>query len=385
MSFLVPSCREGTLADVVPSLLAGLDVPDMTNVLGLPRASRVCLLLVDGLGWQLLRSHESEAPFLASLVVGREPITAGFPATTAASIAALGTGLSSGEHGLVGYTFAVGDDELINALGWHRHGDDRTVDLRARLVPERLQPRRTVFEQAADAGIAVQLVAPRDHDGSGLTRAVLRGGQFRGVRALGDLTSHVLDTLRSEERSFCYAYHADLDLLGHHYGPGSEPWRYQLAYVDRLAATIAAGLPKDGMLVVTADHGMVAVGEEDRVDFDTEPALRDGVRMLGGEARARHIYTTPGATEDVWHAWREVLGDRALVLRRDEAIAAGWFGPRVADDVRPRIGDVVVAAQGTLAVVRSTVEQRSSCYAGHHGSLTIEEQLVPLLVAANTN
>lgn len=108
MSFLVPSYREGTLADVVPSLLAGLEVPDMTNVLGLPRASKVCLLLLDGLGWQLLRSHASEAPFLTSLAAGREPITAGFPATTAASIAALGTGLSSGEHGLVGYTFASG-------------------------------------------------------------------------------------------------------------------------------------------------------------------------------------------------------------------------------------------------------------------------------------
>jgi hypothetical protein len=385
MSFLAPSDREGTLADVVPSLLAGLKVPDMTNVLGLPRASKICLLLVDGLGWQLLRSHASEAPFLTSLAAGREPITAGFPATTAASITALGTGLSSGEHGLVGYTFAVGDDELLNALGWRRHGDDRPVDLRSRLLPERLQPRCTVFERAADAGVAVHLVAPRDHDGSGLTRAVLRGGQFRGIRALGDLTSHVLDALRSEERSFCYAYHADLDLLGHHYGPGSDPWRYQLAYVDQLAATIAAGLPKNGMLVVTADHGMVAVDEEDRVDYDSEPALRDGVRMLGGEARVRHVYTESGATEDVWNAWRGVLGDHALVLRRDEAIEAGLFGLRVADYVRPRIGDVVVAAQGTLAVVRSTVEQRSSRYSGHHGSLTIEEQLVPLLVAANTN
>lgn len=231
----------------------------------------------------------------------------------------------------------------------------------------------------------MHLVAPRDHDGSGLTRAALRGGQFCGVRALGDLTSHVLDAIRSAERSFCYAYHADLDLPGHAYGPGSAPWLHQLAHVDRLAATIAAGLPKDGMLVVTADHGMVAVGEEDRVDYDTEPALRDGVRMLGGEARVRHVYTASGATEDVWHVWRGVLGDRALVLRRDEAIEAGWFGPRVAGHVHPRIGDLVVAARRTLAVVRSTVEQRSSRYIGHHGSLTTEEQLVPLLTASNTN
>ena len=83
------------------------------------------------------------------------------------------------------------------------------------------------------------------------------------------------------------------------------------------------------------------------------------------------------------HAWQEVLGERAWILRREEAIEAGWFGPQVTGYVRPRIGDLVVAARGTLAVVRSTVEPRLSQFIGQHGSLTAEEQLVPLLVARN--
>jgi hypothetical protein len=383
MDPLVPRYGTGTLADVVPSLLAGFDVPGMINSLGLPSAARVCLLLVDGLGWQLLRSYSVDSPFLSSLAADREPITAGFPSTTVTSIASLGTGLPPGEHGLVGYAFAVDDDELLNALGWHRHGRGRPVDLRSRVVPEQLQPRRTAFERASDAGVSVQLVAPHDQEGSGLTRAVLRGGQFRGVHALGDLTTNAVCALR-HERSFCYAYHADLDVLGHVYGPGSDPWRRQLAHVDHLAAATAAGLPRGGMLVVTADHGMVAVGDEDRVDFDTQPLLQDGVRLLGGEARVRHVYTESGAADDVLHAWQEVLGERAWILRRDEAIEAGWFGPQVAGYVCPRIGDLVVAARGTFAVVRSMVEPRLSRFIGQHGSLTAEEQLIPLLVARNS-
>ena len=69
----------------------------------------------------------------------------------------------------------------------------------------------------------------------------------------------------------------------------------------------------------------------------------------------------------------------ALVLRRDEAIEAGWFGPKVADQVRDRIGDVVVAALGNLVVTRSKVEPRLSRMVGQHGSLTPSEQLIPLL------
>ncbi|MCP2257207.1 putative pyrophosphatase or phosphodiesterase, AlkP superfamily [Streptoalloteichus tenebrarius] len=381
MEFLLPTYSTGTLADVVPSLLAGLGVPGTSDVLGLPGAPRVCLLLVDGLGWELLRSHAADAPFLSSLAAERDPITAGFPATTATSLSTLGTGRPSGEHGMVGYSFAPDDNEVLNVLRWQRHGDGAHVDLRSQYVPEQIQPHRTVFEQAADAGVEVRLVAPGAQDGSGLTRAVLRGGQFRGTYALGDLTTHVLDALSGHPRVLCYAYHADLDMLGHIYGAGSTPWRAQLRYVDQLAATIAEGLPSDSMLVVTADHGMVNAGEQDRVDIDTEPALLDGVRMLGGEARVRHVYTAQGAVEDVRRAWSEVLGERALVLPRDEAISAGWFGPRVDDRVRPRVGDLVVAALGSFVMVRSQAEPQLSLLPGQHGSLTREEQLVPLLTA----
>ncbi|WP_235609228.1 alkaline phosphatase family protein, partial [Frankia casuarinae] len=111
---------------------------------------------------------------------------------------------------------------------------------------------------------------------------MLRGGRFRGVHALGDLASHALEALHSHDRVFCYAYHGDLDTLGHIYGPGSEPWRQQLALIDHLAARITTGLPTDSMLVITADHGMVSVTDGDQIDLDTEPMLRDGVRMLGG-------------------------------------------------------------------------------------------------------
>ncbi|ONI80328.1 alkaline phosphatase family protein [Saccharothrix sp. ALI-22-I] len=376
MDPLVPRYGVGSLADVVPSLLAGLGVPGMVDVLGISGSSRVCVLLVDGLGWRLLREHETDAPFLASLA--GSPITAGFPSTTATSLAALGTGLSTGEHGLVGLSFADGD-EVLNALRWTRHGVPEYVDLRTVLVPEDVQPRRTAFEVAAEAGVAVRLVLPRDQKDSGLTRAVLRGGRFQGVLGFGDMVTRVAEALWSEDRVLCYAYHSDLDGLGHVYGPGSEPWRWQLRFVDRLAAAIADGLPPGGALVVTADHGMVPA--DDRVDFDTDAALQDGVRVLGGEARVRHVYTS--AVEGVRARWSERLGDRAWVASRSEAVAAGWFGPRVADHVLPRIGDLVVAAKGSLAVVRSVAEPHLTTLVGQHGSLTEEEQHIPVLVATN--
>ncbi len=114
-----------------------------------------------------------------------------------------------------------------------------------------------------------------------------------------------------------------------------------------------------------ADHGMVSVDQTEVTDIDECELLLDGVAAVGGEARARHIYTEAGAADDVLAAWRGILADSAWVLSRDEAIAAGWFGATVRDDVRVRIGDVVAAARGSAALLRRTAEPLESGLIGH--------------------
>lgn len=385
----------GTLADVSPSLAAALGVRGFHDTLDVGEARGVALLLVDGLGADLLDAHADHAPALAELAARGRTLAAGFPATTAVSIASLGTGLPSGRHGIVGYSMGVPPlddleapaDVVLNTLRWCAHGATDPVDLRRELPPEQVQSAPTVLERAARAGVAVTTVAPEIQRRSGLTRAALRGGRFRGVSALGDLGAEVLDALatdHAEERTFCYAYHGDLDMIGHAHGPGSRPWRLQLAVVDRLVAAIAEDLPADTVLAVVADHGMIGTDAGWRIDIDTTPALLGGVRRLAGEARVRHVFVADGALDDVTAAWRGELGDAAWVRTRDEAIAEGWFGPEVTDAARGRIGDVVAAAQGSWTLVRSRIEPMETGLVGHHGSLTDAEQRVPLLLARGT-
>ncbi|WP_199432764.1 alkaline phosphatase family protein [Qaidamihabitans albus] len=363
------------LSQVVPSLLAALGAPGFSGSLELPGVSRACVLVIDGLGWELLAEHAADAPVLSGL--RRTPLRVGYPATTAAGLAALGTGLASGEHGFAGYTFELPEVGLLNALTWCDHVTG--ADLRGPAPPEQVQPLPTTFARADAAGLEVRVVSAARFAGTALTRAVLHGGRYVGVHALGDLTAAALDALRPAG-AFCYAYHGDLDLLGHLHGPGSAPWRMQLRQVDRLVEALVDGLPAGALLAVVADHGMVAV-DDTAVDLDAEPELLTGVRAVGGEVRARHVYTEDGAAPDVLAAWRERLGARAWVVEREQAIEHGWFGPRVADHVRPRIGDVVAAARGRSGMLRELAEPLESSLTGQHGSFTTAEQLVPFAVA----
>jgi hypothetical protein len=364
------------LADVVPSVLSAMGVAGFDGPIPLPgEVAGACVLLIDGLGADLLDTYADDAPVMAALR-GRT-LQVGFPSTTAAGLAAVGTGCRSGEHGMVGLSFRLPGADVVNALAWRPHPHGR--DLRDKLPPEQVQPMPTTFERASSAGIAVSVIAGAQFTGSGLTRAVLRGGRYVGVHALGDLAACVRSAVA--ERGFCYGYHSELDLLGHVYGPGSTAWRMQLRHVDRLVESIVEGLPPGGLLAVVADHGMVAVDPAEVVDVDASEPMLDGVEAIGGEPRARHVYVAHGAADSVLAAWRETLAQRAWVVSRDEAISAGWFGDRIGDDVRFRIGDVVAAARGSAGIMRRTVESLLSSLIGQHGSLTRAEQEVPLLLA----
>lgn len=374
----LPSVRygEAALSDVLPSVLASLGVAGEPNPLELPDAARTVLLLVDGLGWQLLHRHPDAAPFLTGLA-GR-PLTAGFPSTTVTSLASLGTGLPPGQHGFTGYSSWVEEiGEPVNWLAWRPVG--RHEDLRDRLVPEALQREPTSFERASDAGVSVTLAAPAQFDGSGLTRAVLRGGRYAGAVTAGDAVAQAAGAADRGNRSLVYCYTGELDLVGHVRGADSDAWLDQLALIDGFARQLAERLPAQTRLLVTADHGMVTVPEHNKVDADSSAVLSDGVVALAGEPRARHVHTRPGAAASVLAAWRGELGERWWVGWRDEAIAAGLFGPVVTASARERIGDVVAIALGDAAVVRRSAEPRLSALPGQHGALTDDELLVPLL------
>jgi Type I phosphodiesterase / nucleotide pyrophosphatase len=222
------------------------------------------------------------------------------------------------------------------------------------------------------------LVSQARFEKSGLTVATMRGASYRPANSLGARVAQAGSALREAEQALVTVYTGDLDATGHVFGSGSDAWYYELGHVDKLAEQLASVLPSGTVLYVTADHGMVDVPQGARIDADEIPALRAGVALLGGEPRARHVYTEPGAAGDVLSAWRDVLGERAWVVSRDEAIASGWFGP-VEPAVADRIGDVVAAMTGTAAVVATRAEPLESSLVGMHGSLTPAEQLVPLL------
>ena len=367
---VAPAYEDRSLGDLLPAVAAALGVdaglPPTSMVL--PEARSYVVFLVDGLGYELLRDHPAEAPFLSAQLDGQPPATVGVPSTTATSLTSFGTALPPGSHGVVGFTTRIpGTDDLLNALLWSSKVD-----------PREWQPHRTALARMAATGVHTTVVNKREFATSGLTVAGHRGAEFVGADKVGERIAAVQAAAR-QQPSMTYMYDGDLDWTGHRYGVASTQWEQQLSMIDAAAEHLRETLPADTRIVVVADHGMVDSPVTDRVDLDDEPDLRTGVAVLGGEARFRHVYCQAGAVDDVLATWREVLGDRAEVLTRDDALARGWFGPLDAS-VRPRLGDVMVACRGTFSVMSTAAFPFEPKLVGLHGSLTTEEMLIPVVI-----
>lgn len=361
----------------MPSIFAGLRLPDAQDYLGCGESptGRELLFLIDGFGADVLEKFREHAPTLSALA---QPhlIETSFPSTTSTSLATLTTGVMPGVHGMMGYTVRVprSSGRVLNSLKW-----DERVD------PEIWQPVPTLFQRGVAAGISVTHVAAKRYEDTGFTRAVFRGAHYRGANITSDLVSETVAAL-TKSPSFVYLYVNDLDAAGHSDGIGSEKWLAALTGIDVMVEKLIAELPKGVRIWITADHGMINVGE--KIVMGQENNLLESIATIAGEPRMRHLYLAQDGDlslrEDVISRWEETLGSKVKMLTRESAIANGLFGSTVSLDAAERIGDIIAIAQGEVVLLDPERADKEGAMVGHHGGDSVIESSVPLL-SATTN
>ena len=354
------------LSDLLPSVGTYLGVSaQRIPPIDLIQSNRYVIVLVDGLGWEILVRALSHAPYLSGLIGDAAKLEVGTPTTTATSLMSLWTGVGAGRHGVVGFSFETGG---------------RTDVPRGVTVPLGLtRPLRTApsyLDRLVDDGIEVSSVMPAEHCRSGLTVMGTRRANLIGADDDDHRIPAIVEATQRGLKSLVYAYEPRLDHAGHGHGVASDSWIQALELIDTFLGDLREELDDDVCLLVTGDHGMVDVPPPQRINIDEEPILNQGLRLIGGEARFRHLYTDEPAA--VKARWVERLGDEAEVLTRDEAIQAGLFG-KVKPRYLTRIGDVVASPTGSQAYLASLFPGEFSLV-GFHGARTSAERFVPLMI-----
>lgn len=195
------------------------------------------------------------------------------------------------------------------------------------------------------------------------------------AESLSDRVSAALRELRAGT-PVVYLYWSEIDHAGHSSGVGSDAWIGCLEEFDAGLSALLRGLPAGVRTVMTADHGMINVEHSALVDVAATPALREGVRIVAGETRAVHVHAQEGHAANVEARWRDVLGESAWILSRDQMGAL--IGP---GDGASIIGDLLVLTRGNGGIVDSRTQSASAiAMPGVHGSLTSTEMRIPVIV-----
>ncbi|WME24160.1 alkaline phosphatase family protein [Brachybacterium sp. GU-2] len=368
----LPDWPEDLLA---PPFAAG-ERPGLLDVLAplasAPEEGRDLVVLLDGVGADLLTEHRALTPTLRRLEGSVERTRTVTPSTTASAMVSLHTGLAPLEHGVLGY------------LGFDPVGRRAVNQLTGApgLDPHAWMPLTTPVE--AGTRRAVQ-VAPAKHARSHLSGVAYRGWEFL-AQGRGDRVEAVRTALhRGGPDALVHLHVDDVDHAGHVHGIDSEPWRTALAEVDALIGTLLRRVPRGTRVHLTADHGMVDTSAAHTVDLAEEPAILSLVEEVTGEARALALHAVPGdgAAAELAERMRVLMGERALVLTREQVLASGLLGPAataIPEHVRGRIADVFVLARGRWGVDDfSRRPETARSMIGVHGSLTSGEAVVPLL------
>ncbi|MDQ6697548.1 MAG: alkaline phosphatase family protein [Actinomycetota bacterium] len=357
----IPDYGGACIANVVPALLEPGGVSPAWMPAAATEADQVVLLVLDGLGWEQLEARRHLAPTLSAMAGG--PISSVAPSTTATALTSIATGLTPGEHGVVGYRVAV-DGEVLNVLRW----STPSGDARRRIDPERFQP------HVAFCGHRPPIVTKAEFVSSGFSGAHLCDVRFNGYRLPSTLVTQLRRLLRAGE-PFVYAYYDGVDKVAHEYGLG-EHYDAELVAADRLVSDVLDILPSGAAVVVIADHGQVDVGDNIvKLAADVEAH----VSFQSGEGRFRWLHARPGRAAMLLDAAQREHSHDAWVRSLDETIAEGWWGPQLIDQARSRLGDVALVAHADVAFSDAT-DSGPFKLVGRHGSLTPAEMLVPLLV-----
>jgi predicted AlkP superfamily pyrophosphatase or phosphodiesterase len=360
---ILPDYAGANVRGIVPALL-GPRSWDSSLPSWMPEpvtgANQAVLLVLDGLGWDQLQERRDVAPTIAALAGG--PVTTVAPTTTATALSSIATGLTPGEHGLIGYRILLGG-EVVNVLQWAADGESR----------RRSQPPSEVQRFPAFLGEEVPVVSPAELCFSAFSEGHLRGARPVGFRATSSMAVEVRNELEAGER-FVYAYYGGVDKIAHERGFG-DYYDAELRAADRLVGDLLDVLPPGAVLIVTADHGQVEVGDN---IITPSAEILSMVALQSGEGRFRWLHARRGAADDLFAAAIAEFGGTAWVHRRQQIIDDGWFGPSVPPPIAGRLGDVAVVAREPVSY-HDPLDSGPFALVCRHGSMTSAEMRVPLL------
>lgn len=365
------------LARALASLMRVRDVDVTPAALRISEAigasDHYVLVLVDGLGMNLLDRQQSESFFRKNLAMEMQAVCTSSTAPALTSIATLEW---PAQHGVTGWFVYLPEWELTGTVLPYVERFSK------RPLTQFGVDSRIAFPSASrlSAGTyEARCYLPKHIAGSIYSEYFAGGAATIGYDSLaGACTAIARRIEQATVPTYTYLYVPFVDQAEHTHGPYADPVRQITSDVERTIERLVLELRGRGRVIVTADHGQIHLERERQHELrPSDPLLEMLIVPPSCEARVLALHVRQGQHERFAELFRERFGATFALLTIDEADDLRLFGPSPLGDVaRVRLGDFVAITGGADGILH----RRDGPMIGFHGGLSPEEMRIPLIV-----
>ncbi len=356
----------------------------------------VILILIDAMGWNsLLRNKDSDAfRFLNNNSVISK-LTSQFPATTAAEVTTMHTGIPVSKHGIFEWFYYEPKiDEIIAPIIFSYAGDKNRETLKSKIEPKLILPKQTFYKKLNEKNIETHIVCLNDYIGSSYSSVVFNGGRITGFKTLEEGLGKIESIIKQKgnKKKYVNLYYGNLDTAGHNFGPGSKEFNEELVMIINNLKRFCAKIKKTNkktLVLITADHGQkqINLNKTQYINLlfpEIIPYLKvnkNGTPIVfAGSPRDMFLYIKNEFLEETKSILEQGLKN-VLVIKTDDLIKQNFFGVNnISNDLKQRLGNLVIFPTKDNGVWWYEKSKFELNYKGHHGGLLSEEMEIPLIV-----
>ena len=349
-------------ANLANSILQHYGIPTHHGTLPLAdaalkqRTKNTIVLLLDGMGVQVIRDNLPENGFFRRNLIGS--YTSVFPPTTTAATVSVTSGLYPNEHCWLGWDCYFPEiDETVTLFPNTKAGTrEPAADFN---VAERYCPFPEITQSLQKVGTEAHYLSKYTHPNC---------ATFDG------LCETVAALCQKDGEKYIYCYWEEPDSTMHRTGCDSSETQTLLSTLETQIEQLCARL-YDTTVLITADHGHINTKS---VYFPDYPDLYDCLaRVPSIETRAMNLFVKEDRRAFFEKRFRETFGDAYMLLSKEEVIASRLFGPgKDRERFCGMLGDYLAVAVGDLTILKS---YKTSRFTSVHGGMTEAEVFIPLI------
>lgn len=314
----------------------------------------IVLLLLDGMGKSILDKNLSASSFLNKNI--KKVITSVFPPTTVAATTSLNSGIAPNQSGWVGWQQYF--KEINRFVVLFQNKDYYTNENIEFDVVKKYIPYKPLVEEIREKGYETYELYPAFKE--------------NGFTNFKDMCDKINEICNKDESSYTYAYWDKPDFLLHEYGCNNDIIKNNLEDLNKTIEKLVLNLPKDSIVLVTADHGLVDV---EPILLPFYPKVMKYVKKpIALEPRSSVFYVKNKNKFRI--EFNKAFGEWFDLYSLEEFSKSNYMYGNI-DKVKEYLGDFIAIAKDKYYFVNE--ENPSFIFKGHHAGTTEEEMYVPLI------